>query len=188
VVIKAIEDGLGLISWEQDSFTYADLHDDATKRFRGLVKPPTINRVASDGKGLLVAPALAKAQLSREAEVAAPSPGAPAPTAGSSSGPPSSLGGLFPLSGASPTPNSSPTKPTLKRRVYGRVKLRPERIATAAQQIAQEIVAHLTGLEGAQIEVRLEITATVEKGIDERTLNIVTQNAATLKFEQMDVT
>jgi hypothetical protein len=188
VIIHAIEKGLGDIGvWEKDAFAYADLYDEEAKRFRGLIKPPTMNRVASDGKGFVVSPEVAKAQLAREAEARAQNPVPSTAADANQVGPSPQLAGLFPQPG-SPSPSvPQPTKPLLKRRIYGRVKLRPERIASAAQQIAQEIVAHLSSLDGAQVEVRLEITANVEKGIDERTLNIVTQNAATLKFEQMDV-
>ena len=36
VLAGAIGDGLNLITWESDSFAYADSYDEATKRFRGL--------------------------------------------------------------------------------------------------------------------------------------------------------
>lgn len=45
-------------------------------------------------------------------------------------------------------------------------------------------VTHLVGLVGADVRVKIEITAEVGDGIPESVVRTVTENAATLKFEQ----
>ncbi len=49
--------------------------------------------------------------------------------------------------------------------------------------IAREVIQHLTGLVGAEIEVRLEISAEVPEGVPDDVVRTVTENARTLKFE-----
>src|SRR4030095_5859853 len=36
VLLSAIRDGFGLLTWEQDSFAYAEGYDEVAKRYRGL--------------------------------------------------------------------------------------------------------------------------------------------------------
>jgi hypothetical protein len=36
VLFSAIRDGLGLLTWEKDSFAYADGYDETASRYRGL--------------------------------------------------------------------------------------------------------------------------------------------------------
>jgi hypothetical protein len=52
------------------------------------------------------------------------------------------------------------------------------------KQVADEIIAHLAATPGAQIKVTLEIEATAEDGFDEGQVRTVSENAATLKFDQ----
>jgi hypothetical protein len=48
--------------------------------------------------------------------------------------------------------------------------------------VGQEVIAHLTSLTGAQVQVTLEIEATVVQGVPENVARIVTENARALKF------
>jgi hypothetical protein len=48
--------------------------------------------------------------------------------------------------------------------------------------VADEIVAQLAALPGAEVEVTLEIRADVAEGVPDDVVRTVTENAATLKF------
>jgi hypothetical protein len=62
---QAIESGLGLISWQKDSFAYAESFDEEQDRYRGLRAGASFMS-ALDGYGLLVKPEIAIAQLKEE--------------------------------------------------------------------------------------------------------------------------
>jgi hypothetical protein len=60
----------------------------------------------------------------------------------------------------------------------------PVRMSRDAGQLAEEVVKHLAGLPGADVEVRVEVTAKSGTGFDDEVVRTVTENARTLKFEQ----
>lgn len=70
------------------------------------------------------------------------------------------------------------------RRFFAVKSLDPQRVSRDADQIATEIVTHLVGLVGADVEVKLEITAEVADGVPDDVVRTVTENAKTLKFDQ----
>src|SRR5690606_12887220 len=79
VLIEAVRDGCALITWERDSFAYADSYDEAADRYRGLRGGQQM-RITGDA-GLLVKPDVARKQL--DAETAAHPVSPPVgPTAG----------------------------------------------------------------------------------------------------------
>ena len=51
-----------------------------------------------------------------------------------------------------------------------------------ASRIADEVVAHLSGLVGAKVTVTLEIDASIPNGASEQVVRTVTENSRTLKF------
>lgn len=51
-----------------------------------------------------------------------------------------------------------------------------------ASRVAEEVVAHLAGLPGAEVTVTLEIEALIPDGAPENVVRTVTENAAALKF------
>jgi len=61
--------------------------------------------------------------------------------------------------------------------------LNSERVGRDAGQIASEVIAHLTGLVGAKVNVTLEITAEIPDGAPEHVVRVVTENGRTLKFD-----
>ena len=76
------------------------------------------------------------------------------------------------------------TKPPPKlRRFHGAVKVGPLRVERDAGRIAEEIVQHLTGLVGAEVEVVLDIHARLPEGSSEKLVRDVTENCRTLKFD-----
>ncbi|MBP7678450.1 MAG: hypothetical protein KBB14_19250 [Thermoanaerobaculia bacterium] len=63
------------------------------------------------------------------------------------------------------------------------MKLDPARAGRDASRIADEVIAHFAGIEGADVTVTLEIEATVPAGASEQLVRTVTENSRTLKFE-----
>lgn len=55
----------------------------------------------------------------------------------------------------------------IARRFYGSTKLRADRLGMDAATIGDEIVKHLQGLMGANVEVRIDISAEVPEGVPE---------------------
>lgn len=60
--------------------------------------------------------------------------------------------------------------------------LDPTRVGKDAGNIAEEVIAHLVGLVGADVTVTLEIEANVPGGVSESVVRIVTENGRSLKF------
>ena len=56
------------------------------------------------------------------------------------------------------------------------------RVGRDAGKIADELVSHLAGLEGAKVTVTMEIEASVPNGVPEHVVRIVTENGNSLKF------
>ena len=56
------------------------------------------------------------------------------------------------------------------------------RVGRDASQIANEVIAHLAGLVGANVTVTLEIEAEIPDGAPEQVVRTVTENSQTLKF------
>jgi hypothetical protein len=69
------------------------------------------------------------------------------------------------------------------KRFYGSVKINPRMMAGEAGKIMEEVVKHLTTLYGAEVQVTLEIQATLPNGASESTRRTVEENCHTLKFE-----
>jgi hypothetical protein len=172
VLLDAIGDGLSLLTWEQDTFAYADSYDEASHRYRGLRFGQRVT-ITDGGTGLLVKPEAARRQI--VAETPKESPGSMAPAAGpGSSGP-------VPTDGSSTTTGSG-LAPARPRRFHGTVALDPTRVGRDAGRVADEIVSHLVGLVGSHVEVTLEIQAEVADGVPDKVVRTVTENSRTLKF------
>jgi hypothetical protein len=75
-----------------------------------------------------------------------------------------------------------PPEVVVFRRFHGSVQLDPLRTGADAGKIAQEVIAHLVGLSGAQVQVTLEIEATVPEGIPDQVIRTVNENCRVLKF------
>ena len=97
-------------------------------------------------------------------------------------------GAQQPLQNApSSVPSYMPISPKYEEpqfhRFYGLVKLNPRMMAGDAGKIMEEVVAHLTSLSKAGIEVTLEIQGTLPNGVSPDTVRTVTENCRTLNFE-----
>ena len=80
--------------------------------------------------------------------------------------------------------DTSPKTPETKaRRFHGAVTLDATRVGRDASRIADEVIAHLSGLVGANVKVALEIDAEIPDGTPDNVVRTVTENSRTLKFE-----
>ncbi|NCC94292.1 MAG: hypothetical protein EOM10_13585 [Opitutae bacterium] len=172
VLTDAIRSGLGLLTWEQDSFAYADSYDEATSRYRGLQMGKQVWVTDDSPTGLLVKPETAKSQLVIES----PAAGSGIPQ---SSGDPSGVRPApVPGGGSAPTQAHVP----VSKRFHGSATLDPTRVGRDAGRIADEVVAHLSGILGAKVRVTLEIEAEIPSGVPDNVVRTVTENCRTLKF------
>ncbi len=170
VLIEAIQDGLGLLLWTDESFAYADAFDEATSRYRGLRCGRAVALLSPESDGLLVKPEVAIAQQESEPAAAASRLGGAEP-------------GVSASAGAGTSPEPAPAPPEQKaRRFHGAVALDATRVGRDASQIADEVIAHLAGLVGAKVTVTLEIEAEIPSGAPDHVVRTVTENSRTLKF------
>ena len=59
----------------------------------------------------------------------------------------------------------------------------PTRVGRDAGQVADEVIAHLAGLLGADVRLTLEIEANIPDGAPEQVVRTVTENSRTLNFD-----
>ena len=170
VLLAAIRDGLGLLTWEQDSFAYADDWDEAAGRYRGLRAGVQVGSL--DPRGLLVKSEVAARQLAEEARIAEEK------KAEKTEGPGTRGGDV--KEGERPQ-HKQPEPPRL-RRFHGSVAVDPTRVGRDAGRIAEEIVQHLVGLPRTDVEIHLEIQAHIPEGAPENVVRTVSENCKTLKF------
>ena len=57
------------------------------------------------------------------------------------------------------------------------------RLGREAGKIAEEVVQHLTGLVGSNVDITIEITAESDEGYSENVIRTVSENCRTLKFK-----
>jgi hypothetical protein len=174
IVVTAMKDGVALLTWQTDTFAFAESYDGGAQRYRGVRGGVQVATLEVDSPGLLVKSDVAWRQLNAEVT---PGPGASGPTQLAGAAPADS--GRF----KGPTPaDTRQTVVSLPRRFHGTVQLDPTRVGRDASRIADEVIAHLVGQIGAEVSVTLEISANLPKGATEQLQRTVTENSRTLKF------
>jgi len=163
VLVRAIESGIAQLTWADETFAYAEGWDEAQGRYKGLVYGQHA-RVVFDGQSVLVKPEAALRQIN---STGGPGPGGPGP------------GGPGP---GGPGPGGPGPQPLRLRRFHGVAELDTTRMGRDAGRIAEEIVQHLTTLQGSRVRVRLEIEAEIPDGAPENVVRTVSENGRTLKF------
>lgn len=177
VLLGAVRDGVGLLTWQNDTFAYADSFDELTGRYRGLRAGQNINFSQGNLSGLLVKPDIARRQKDLESQATS----SPTPTSVGTSPAPATGGGSVSVgSQLTNSPNAAPT--AVAKRFHGSVPLDPARVGRDAGRIADEVISHLVGLVGSSVNVTLEIEATIPNGTPDNVVRIVTENSRTLKF------
>ncbi len=172
VLAAAVQDGLGLLLWNHESFAYADSFDEVAGRYRGLRCGQQV-AISVDNDGLLVKPEVAAKQQAVDAQsvgtgmsTATLVPPAPAMSAEGTTG----------------SAAASVAQPRSPKRFHGAVKLDPKRVGRDASRIGDEVIAHLEGLVGSEVAVTLEIEANIPNGAPVDVVRTVTENSRTLKF------
>ena len=168
VLTRAIQDGVGLITWNLDSFAYAESYDEEENRYLGMRKQETVT-VTPESRALVVKPDVAGEQIERE------KPREPEEQTSGDSEEVDRGEGTEPESPEPPKPKA--------RRYHGAVTLNAQRVGRDAGQIADEVIAHLSGIVGSEVSVTLEIHAEIPDGAPENVVRTVTENSQTLKFE-----
>ncbi len=156
VMLEAVREGVASMSWNPETFGYAEGYGEKESRFLGL-KSGEQASVLLNPSSILVKPEAAAKQLEESGAVVGPEPRelADAPRAGKQI-----------------------------RRFHGVKIVDPVRLSGEAGTIANEVVQHLTKLPSAEVEVTIEIAARTAEDIPEDVQRTVTENAKTLKFDQ----
>lgn len=175
VLVQAIREGIGLLMWQQESFAFADSYDENAGRYLGLRGGQHIVISADSPIGLIVKPQVAWRQM--EKEKPAPLPIAMQPTPGTPTVGDSAIS-LPAVGGTTPAPVAPPGP----KRFHGTVNLDSQRVGRDAGKIAEEIIAHLASLVGAEVTVRLDIEAVMPNAPSDHVVRTVTENCRTLKF------
>jgi predicted AAA+ superfamily ATPase len=174
VLVGAIRDGVALLTWEDETFAYADSYDELTGRYRGLRGGHLVSLVDADSPGLLVKGSVAQSQLATVVNV--PEKGRPGTPGDGDEEPTTRTPGTKTVGQAQLTPAALP------KRFHGTVTLDPARVGRDAGRVAEEVIAHLTGLVGAKVTVTLEVEAHIPQGASDHIVRTVTENSRTLKF------
>jgi hypothetical protein len=167
VLVRAIEEGVGILTWNPETFGYAERYDEKSSRYQGLAGGARI-RARIDKDSVLVKPQVAAQQIAERE-------GTPAPVSVSPPG-----GRLF--EGERPEIPGTPA-PAKATRFHGSVALDPTRLGRDASRIAEEVVQHLNALVGSEVDLTLEIHAKIPSGTPENIFRTVTENCRTLKFK-----
>jgi hypothetical protein len=179
VLAAAVQQGCGKLTWETETFAYAEGWDEVAQRYVRL-RAGSLVDVQLD-TGMVVKPEAARRQLDAdEAERRARQHDTPADGKGS-------VTGGTTVGAESATPGATGTAPPdlqkkAPRRFYGTVRLDPLRVSRDASTIAQEVVQNLTSLVSAEAEITLEIQVRVPDGVPDHVVRTVTENCRVLKF------
>lgn len=176
VLFAAIREGLSKLTWQTETFAYAERFDEKENRYMGLTSGTSI-QLLTDGQSMLVKPDIAAQQIETDRKQTETQPHVPISPIGS-------VGQTGIGDTVQPSPSHVPSQPAKKvfRRFHGSVQLDPLRAGRDAGRIADEVIQHLSGIVGANVEVTLEIQANIAEGVSEKIVRDVTENCRVLKF------
>lgn len=176
--------------WQVDAFGLAHSYDTEAGRYIGLVPGNEADGFHVQDSTLLVRPDVAEKQLEAEAAQGRGSDSDGGGAAQDSSGSVSRMRAEYPQNAESETSGAT-SRPDLvhppemgPKRFFGVKTLNGNKVAADFRTVNEEVIAHLRGLQGANVTVRIEIEATDNSGFDEGTTRTVSENARTLKFDQ----
>lgn len=158
-ILAVFDDPIG---WESATFALATADSDGnlTEVFLpvGNGTPPVSDAL------LLVRPDLAERHVSEQIAEITDEPEAAGP-------------------GTSTPAKPQPVGPAPKTRYVGTKLFAPEAIASQFSNVLQEVIQQLQSVDGAQVEVRIDIAATAPGGFDDAKIRTVKENGTTLKFQ-----
>ena len=181
VIIDAIQDGASRLTWEQDTFAYADYYDATADRYPGIEVGRRPN-VQLNANSVVVKPAVAAMQIEKDSTPPNASAtgartvddiGAGAGTGAASTG---QIGTGLGDGGIRP-------KTPVLRRFHGSAKIDATHLSRDVDAIASSVVQHLAGLLDAKVTITVEIDAEIPTGAPDNVVRTVTENCRTLKFE-----
>jgi hypothetical protein len=183
VLCAAVQQGCGKLTWESETFAYAEGWDEATERYLRL-RAGSLVDVQLD-TGLVVKPEAARRELESEH---AERRDRQHNTTGTGNG--NIGGGTAPGTGSATGSGTDRVEPDdgkkAPRRFYGTVRLDPLRVSRDASAVAQEVIQNLTGLVGAEAEITLEIQVRIPDGVPDHVVRTVTENCRVLKFSSAE--
>lgn len=191
VLDAAVRSVLNELTWEVEGFALAEGYDGDRGRYDGLTIPHEGSFGQVTDATLLVLPEAARRQ--QQAELPPPPAGdtavvVPPGGAGDGSG---DGGAAIAVRPDPPPPDPPPPDPPHPGppapenvRFFGSVAINAERYGREFNRIAQEVLQHLQAAADAQLQVRVEISATKPDGFADDTVRTVTENARTLRFDQ----
>ena len=169
VLVQSVRSGLELLTWQSDTFAYAESYDEAAGRYRGLRAGQMVSVSEDDALGLLVKPDIARKQLDSELKIDEPEK--------TPEDPKEPGDGVKPRD---PPPPQPPPQRVGPKRFHGTINLDATRVGRDASRIAEEVIAHLSGLVGANVTVTLEVQAEIPAGAPDHVVRTVTENSMTL--------
>ena len=137
VLVQAIRDGVAMLTWQSDTFAYAESQDEAQGRYRGLRGGQMVS-VAPESGALLVKADVARRQMDTAVPPVVPRGGQPSVLPQMSAGKPGDAG-----------TTTQPQHVASPKRFHGSITLDTARVGRDAGKIAEEVIAHLAGLVGA---------------------------------------
>ena len=166
VLADAISESLSGMMFEQEGFALSEGFDGATGVYVGLVLPGGRSTFgAITDQTLLVKPEVAKAQLPEvmTPPVNLPTGSTPEPT--------------------SVTPTPGVVEPKASTRFFGVYEVDPERYSRDLNRLSQEILQHLSSIDGVELDITIEIHAAVKEGFAADKIRVILENARSLKFK-----
>jgi predicted AAA+ superfamily ATPase len=185
VLLEAVRDGVNSTVWA-DNFAYGSGFDDEKGKYLGLLAATIINPIISP-QSLLVRPEVAQKQFDTEVAQATTitAGGTTTVRVGGTTGDstlPDGSSDRVPKDGNQD--GAAGTKTPILRRFYGNVEIDAMRINRDAPAIANEVIQHLTALNGAKVKITLEIEAEIPEGVPDDVARTVMENCRTLKFNK----
>lgn len=181
VLIGAIQQGVGQLTWRQDGFAYAGRWNPETERYEGLVAGQNPAQILADGNDVLIKADVAARQIDVER---AASEGEEARAAGGDGRRIANGGDEYVHSeGATGTVEPQQEVERPYTRFFGAIEIDDhDRFVRLAGDVGEAIVAHLAGKPKAKVRVSIEIEAEIPGGADDHLRRTVSENARTLGF------
>ncbi len=166
VLADAISESLSGMMFEEEGFALAEGFETSTGLYAGLVLPGgrSIFGAITD-QTLIVKPEVAKAQLPAVVTLPVDLPGGTSPT-------PTSV-----------TPPPGVVEPKASTRFFGVYEVDPERYSRDLNRLSQEILQHLSSIDGVDLDITIEIHAAVKEGFAADKIRVILENARSLKFK-----
>jgi predicted AAA+ superfamily ATPase len=166
VLADAISESLSGMMFEEEGFALAEGFESSTGIYAGLVLPGgrSIFGAITD-QTLIVKPEVAKAQLPAVVTLPVDLPVGTTPT-------PTSV-----------TPPPGVVEPKASTRFFGVYEVDPERYSRDLNRLSQEILQHLSSIDGVDLDITIEIHAAVKEGFAADKIRVILENARSLKFK-----